>query len=77
MKEWKSRKQTKWVRASLEEEIEEIKNEWACGDFSRQSAEETAQKSAEAIGRIVGLSFALDFLVQTESTVEEVEEDER
>ena len=73
MKEWQSQRQTKYLKALLEEEIEEIKNEWAVGGFSHESVEKTAQLSAEGIGRIIGLFYALDLLDREDFADEEEE----
>lgn len=74
MKGWKAQKETKWVRASLEQEIEDIKNQWASGGMSYETTDETAQKSAEGIGMIMGLTYAIEFLTKVDH--EEEEEDE-
>lgn len=71
MAEWRARQPTRWVRASLKDEIENIKNDWVSGSFSDESIEKAGQLNVEAMGRVRGLLFALDFL-----TVEEEEDEE-
>lgn len=69
---WRGTREVTWVRAAIEEEVEEIKNEWAIGVFSVEGVDATSQLNAEALGRIRGLFFALELL-----TRDEEEEDER
>lgn len=59
----------------IEDEIESIKNDWATGAFTAESVEGTVQLNNEAIGRIHGLFFALEYLVE-DFMAEEEDEDE-
>lgn len=66
MEEWKTLQVTIWARAKLEEEIEELKNDWAVGSFSDESIEKSGQLNAQAIGTLQGLFIALDLLTKDE-----------
>jgi len=62
------------VRASLEQEVEDIKNDWASGGMSYPTTDETAQKSAEGIGRVLGLMYAIEYLTKTDNDEQKEEE---
>lgn len=64
--EWSTLRETKYARARIEGEIEELKNQWAIGQFTTESVDETSQLNSEALGRIRGLFYALDFLTKDE-----------
>ncbi|MDH5426191.1 MAG: hypothetical protein OEY29_14475 [Gammaproteobacteria bacterium] len=63
-------RESKWFKANLEEEVEEIKNQWATGVFTSESIEETNSLNAEALGRIRGLFYAHDLLTKDEEVEE-------
>lgn len=70
MAEWKARKPTIWVKHSLEQEIEEIKNDWVIGAFSDESIEKSGQLNSEAMGRVRALLLAIDLMTQDEEEEE-------
>lgn len=66
LNEWRTTRQSKWFKASLEEEVEELKNQWAMGQFTSESIEEGSTLNSEALGRIRGLFYAHDLLTKDE-----------
>lgn len=59
---WFEMPETKALIKDLETRIQDIKDQWAEGNFTRDTVDGTSQKNAEAIGFISGIVDAIDFI---------------
>ena len=66
--EWLQHDITKDLIKELKDIITTLKDEWAAGGFTAESAEGTVQRNAKAIGQVEALESALEFIT---SVVEE------
>ena len=64
---WKTHRATRFLRATLENEIDELQQNWILGTYSSSSTDETAQLNADAMGTVKGLLLAIDFLTPEEA----------
>ena len=62
LKSWKSERTTKYLIAIFKSEIEDIKDNWAAAYYTGESVDHTAQRNAEAIGRVLQLRETIDTL---------------
>ena len=67
---WLNQRVGKFHKAQLVEKIEDLKDNWANGDYTGDSVEETVQKNSEAIGKAQAYADVI-------LTLEEMTEDEQ
>mgnify|MGYP001813239040 CR=1 FL=1 len=60
--EWKQHKVTKYLVEQLGEDLENLKEMWAAGQFTAPDQAGTIQMNSRAIGQIAGITAILDFV---------------
>lgn len=60
--EWLQHDITKDLIKELKDIITTLKDEWASGAFTAESAEGTVQRNAKAIGQVEALESTLEFI---------------
>ena len=59
---WLEMPETRALIKDLETRIQDLKDQWETGNFTRETSDGTAQKNAEAIGFVSGLREAIEFI---------------
>jgi len=70
--DWKGNRVTKYLLALKESEYESVKEEWARGDFTRESSDGTNQLTNKNLGKVEAL---YDFIEDLETLGEDIDED--
>jgi len=60
--EWLSHDETIRMKKKLQEDLQGMLNGWMNGYFTTESIEGTAQKNAEALGKVQAIQDMLDYL---------------
>ena len=72
IKGWLNQNVTQFYKSKLEQAIEDIKDNWANGDFTGVTQEETIQKNSEAIGKV---QQTAEILLMLDEMIDEDTED--
>jgi hypothetical protein len=73
--DWKSSRVTKYLIAVKEAEYESLKEQWALGDFTRESADATNQLTAKVQGQVEELWNIIEDIKTLGSDIEVTDED--